>query len=101
MIRTHEKKEIERNKTFEFHKRNFSTICDTPEGIDAIKFIMQLCSYQKPAITFNPETLEVNKEATLFLEARRSVYLELRKYIREEYLKKIEYGKFNMEEDNG
>ena len=88
------KKEEQENKektALRKMKLDFNTVAATPEGMDVFKHIMNRCSYQKPTITFNPETREVNTISTIYLEARRDLYLELRAYISENLLKKIEY----------
>jgi hypothetical protein len=98
MIKTPKEKEAKRLKDEEKNKKifdkltlDFNTVAATPEGIDVFKYIMDRCNYQKNTIVFNSQTGEVNKEASVYLEARRSVYLEIRKYISPRLLKKIEF----------
>lgn len=69
---------------------DFNTVAATPEGINVFKYIMERCSYQKPIITYSKNG-DVDKDTTVFLEARRGLYLELRKYIDPKFLKKIEF----------
>lgn len=97
MIKTREKKEAEQQqredeykKKFNRLKSSFVKIAELPEGLDIFRFIMEECGYQKNNIVFNPETKGINTEASNYLEARRSVYLQLRGYIPAKYLRKIE-----------
>ncbi len=97
MIRTKEQKaaeqveqEAEYKKKFNRLRADFIKMAETPEGLGIFRFIMGECGYQKNNIVFDPVTKEINKGASDYLEARRSVYLQLRKYIPVKYLRKIE-----------
>ncbi len=88
---THDKQEAEYEKKFKRLRTSFIKIAELPEGLDIFRFIMEECGYQKNNIVFNPETREINTNASHYLEARRSVYLQLRTYIPAKHLKKIEF----------
>lgn len=85
------KRAEELEKALKFCKTNFNAVAATEEGLDVFRFLMDFCNYQKPNITINPNTGEINKGTSDFLEARRGVYLEMRKYISAKFLKKIEF----------
>jgi len=70
---------------------DFDAVAATEEGLTVIKYLMNFCCYQKPTTSINQTTGEINREASLHLEARRSVYLEMRKFISARHLKKIEF----------
>ncbi len=98
MIKTPKEKAEQRKKDQEkiekllkFHKTNFNTVVATEEGLDVFRFIMDICGYQKRSVLMDSQTGEVNKEATVYLEARRSIYLDIRQYISPKFLKKIEF----------
>ena len=98
MIKTPKEKEEQKKKNQEeldklvkFRKTNFNTVAATGEGLDVFRFVMDFCNYQKPNITINPQTGEVVRSTSDILEARRGVYLEMRKYISAKNLKKIEF----------
>lgn len=81
----------EYEKIYKFNKENLDHLAGQPEGIDAFRFLMDFCKYQKAVVHVNSQTNEINLQTTAFMEGRRSVYLELRKYINPKYLKKIEF----------
>ena len=85
------KNQEELEKILKVRKTNFNTVAATEEGLDVFRLLMDFCNYQKPNITINPNTGEINDKTTAFLEARRGVYLEIRKYISAKNLKKIEF----------
>lgn len=82
--------EAEFKKKFNRLRADFIKVAETPEGLAVFTFMMGECGYQQNNIVFNPVTKEINKDASDYLEARRSVYLQLRKYIPVKYLRKIE-----------
>ena len=97
MKKTREQKEADQHKQEEDFKKKFNRlradfikVAELPEGLAIFQFIMEECGYQKNNIVFNPDTREINTEASNYLEARRSVYLQLRNYIPAKYLRKIE-----------
>lgn len=69
----------------------FDTVAATEEGRGVFKYLMENLGFHKRMITMNPETGEINKETSAYLEARRSVYLDIREKISDKYLKKIEF----------
>lgn len=98
MIKTKEEKQVAHNrqeaeyeKKFNRLKASFIKIAELPEGLDVFRFIFDECGYERNNIVFNPETREINNTASNYLEARRSVYIQLRKYIPAKHLKKIEF----------
>jgi|TARA_R100001530_G_scaffold29113_1_gene22998 hypothetical protein len=66
-------------------------IAATENGRSFFKYYLNLLGLYKDSITLNPETGEVNDKTTFYLEARRSVYLDMRKHISDKHLKKIEF----------
>ncbi len=85
------KNQEELEKLIKARKKDFDTVAATEEGLNVFRFLMDACNYQKYNITIDPQTGEVNRETSLYREARRSVYLDLRQYIPAKFLKKIEY----------
>lgn len=98
MIKTPKEKRIEKEKEksklkdiFDFHTKNFTIVAATEEGREVFKYLMSTCGFKKNTSCYNPQTMEVNKDATVYLEARRSIYLEIRNYVPDRLLKKIEF----------
>lgn len=66
-------------------------LCGKAEGILFIRHLMKICGYQKTSIVGNPQTGDLQERGTFYNEARRNVYLEIRRYIPSKFLKKIEF----------
>ncbi len=61
------------------------------EGIIFARHIFRMCGYDKHSVTMNPESQELNTQATIYNEARRNIWLEIRNLIPVKARKKIEY----------
>ena len=72
-------------------KAMFDAVAATEDGRNLFKYFMELLGFHKNTVTMNPTTGEINKEISVYLEARRSVYLDMRTNISDRYLKKIEF----------
>ncbi len=87
-------KAIQQKKLEEVRKKyaiDFADICAKAEGRNVLRYIMNQCGYQKPSVVVDPTTGEINDRSTLYNEARRNLYLDLRKFIPTRLLKKIEF----------
>jgi hypothetical protein len=63
----------------------------TPEGKEALAYIMHLCGYQTSSAVLNPATLELNVQSMAWNEARRELYVNhLRRFLDRELLREIE-----------
>ncbi len=83
-------------------KKVVAVASSNAEGIILLRHIMDLCGFTKFSVTMNPQTQEVNDKATLYNEARRNVWLEIRNLIPVTARKKIEYEKtIFLEEEDG
>ena len=65
----------------------------SPEGIIAYRQVMNMCGYNKSAVTANPQTGDINLNGTLYNTARENLWKELRQLIPIKTLKKIEFEK--------
>lgn len=74
-------------------KEDFATVSKTEEGRRVLRYIMNECGYQSISIVGNPGTGDIHDRGTLYNEARRNLYLDLRKYIPVAHLKLIEFHK--------
>lgn len=73
-------------------RKDFDAVAATEEGMNVFNYLLNSLGFHKNTVTMDPQTGEVNKDASVYLEARRSVYVEIRKYISPKYLKKIEFS---------
>ncbi len=98
MIKTASEKEAQRQRNEAKLKENndrrrefFNVVAATEEGRDVFRYLAEILGFHKPSVIMNPKTGEVNRDTTVYLEARRSVYLDVRKYISDSNLKTIEF----------
>lgn len=54
----------------------------TGAGMNVLRWIMDECGFLKPSVVYNKETYDVQDKATVYNEARRNLYLRLRKYLK-------------------
>ncbi len=83
-------------KKLKLLKRDICVAIASPEGLNLMRWIFDLTGYSKVLVVGNPQTLDVHTVGTLYNEARRSLWLEIRKMIPIKQLKKIEYEKLNL-----
>jgi hypothetical protein len=79
-------------------RRRINGTFDTVSGLKTLRFIAEMCGHNKTSVCVNPTAAEINEKAMVFNEGRRSVYLELRKFLDGELLFKAEYEKSNEED---
>jgi hypothetical protein len=60
-------------------------------GKRALRFLLEICGFHNVSIVGNPQTGDVHDRGTLYNEARRNVYLELRAYLSNEILRDVEF----------
>lgn len=68
----------------------FADVAETEAGQIVFRWMMQQCHYQVSTIVGNPQTHDINAMGTIFNEARRRFYLDLRRYIPVNIRRKIE-----------
>ena len=73
----------------------FAEVCAKDTGIIIIRHLMDLCGYQKVSVVGNPATGDIQDRGTLYNEARRNLYLEIRRLIPLRYLRQIEHKAAN------
>ncbi len=77
-------------------KRDLAIAVATPEGLNLMRWIFDLSGYSKILITGNTQTGEILDRGTLYNNARRSMWLEIRQLLPRRVLQKIEYEKINL-----
>lgn len=72
-------------------KSLFIQVFNNEPGYKILNFIMNdLCGYQDSSVVRNAATNHLEVEALVYNEGRRSVYLDLRKLLSSDILKKVE-----------
>ncbi len=90
-----EQKELA-DKRLALLKRDLAIAVATPEGLNLMRWIFDLSGYSKILITGNTQTGEILDRGTLYNNARRSMWLEIRQLLPRRVLQKIEYEKINL-----
>jgi hypothetical protein len=75
-------------------RNSFIRVANTEAGRDVIRYLMAQCGFHTPSINVDPQTTKILTDNTVYNEARRNLYLDLRKWIPPKMLVKIE---FNLE----
>jgi hypothetical protein len=70
--------------------RIINNIVDQPGGAKALKILMDICGYDGYTVTQNPQTQEINIMATIYNDARRGVWIDIRNLLTKENRRKIE-----------
>ncbi len=98
MIKTTSEKKADRERTdnklketIEERRKIFNAVAATADGKEVFKYLMDILGWKKKLVIMDPNTGEVNRDATVYLEARRSAYVDIRKHIDSIYLKLIEF----------
>lgn len=71
-------------------KDMMSEICTGPAGVAFLKVLCERSGFVKSNIITNADG-DVNYKAMIYNEGRRSMYLDLRPYIPESFIREIEY----------
>lgn len=95
-----EKKEAEKKQeqevVFKVLKRAFTNVTSDPDGLIVMRYIMDESGWLGNLIVGDPTTGDIHDNATLYNNARRLLYKQLRKFIPVRALKKIEFDKTNF-----
>lgn len=81
-------------------KRALGRLVKTEDGKVFINYLMKECGFTLPSIVMNVNTCEINSKATIYNEARKTIYYKIRELIKQEDLIKIENLKIKEEIDN-
>lgn len=72
-------------------KRAFDTVAETPAGLMVLRYLMKDCGFGQTSLVMNPQSFEINTIGSIYNEARKDVYIRIRKFLNKENLQKIEY----------
>lgn len=66
-------------------------VAATEAGVKFLRWLKERCFFERSTIVGNPETYEINSIGTIAHEVQRRLYLDIRRHIKPELRKKIEY----------
>lgn len=79
------------NEAIEALKRSFNAVASTPDGRAILRYLMKDCGFNKSSAIMNPTTFEINTVGTVWNEARKDVYITIRRFIDKDKLIEIEF----------
>ena len=85
------------NKTL---KRAFTNVTSDEDGLIAIRYIMEQSGWLSDLIVGSPESGDIHDRGTLYNNARRILYKQLRQFIPIRALKRIEFEKTKYRGDD-
>jgi len=71
-------------------QKAITEVAQTAEGQELFQYLMRQCHFHTSSIVGDPNTHEIMVYGTLFNEANRRIYLDLRRYIPHAIRRKIE-----------
>lgn len=71
-------------------KKDINETFASAQGMATLRYIMDLCGYQRPSTVADPATGEIMYNSTIYNEARRNIYLSIRKFLKRETLISVE-----------
>lgn len=87
-------------KTLAIVKRAIDRLVKERDGQVFIKYLSELCGFSTSSIVIDPKSTEINTNSTIYNEARKTVYYNIRQLIRKEDLKVIEFLEIKEDADN-
>lgn len=72
-------------------KEMYNMVFATPEGLMVLRDISELAGHNQTSVIVDPTTGEINIDSTVYNEARRNLYLQIREHVRPSILKKVEF----------
>lgn len=75
------KKDAELRKKADLRKRMEKAACEcfsSEGGKTMLGYLLRECGFHAPSVIVDPTSREINKESTVYNEARRDVYLRVR-----------------------
>lgn len=76
-----EAKEKEQTQKDAKLRADLNQVFATGAGMNVLRWLMDECGFLKPSVVYNKETFEVQDKATVYNEARRNLYLRIRRYL--------------------
>lgn len=71
-------------------QKAITEVAQTAEGQELFRYLMRQCNFHTSSIVGDPNTREIMIYGTLFNEANRRLYLDLRRHIPHAIRRKIE-----------
>lgn len=86
-----DKKDVEKRKVPGDPVANaLNEIAETEQGVVFLSWLARRCFFFQSTIVGNPQTHDINVHGTLFNESERRLYLDIRRKIRPDLLKRVE-----------
>lgn len=88
------------DKTLDIVKRAIGRLVKTKDGQVLFKYLSDLCGFSVSSMVIDPNSMEINTNSTIYNEARKTVYYNIRQLIKKDDLKVIEFLEIKEDADN-
>lgn len=73
-------------------EQDMTRVCATDSGRNVLRYLMSECGFHNASIVADQQSGEINPLGTVYNEARRNLWLKLRKLMSREHLIAVELG---------
>lgn len=80
-------------------RKDFDETFASAAGQNVLRWIMDQCGYQRPSVTVDPASTEINPLSTVYNESRRNLYLGIRALTNRDILAKVELKGMERDEE--
>jgi hypothetical protein len=84
-------KENQYKKELQKLRNAFNNVAKTSSGKVVFRYLMKECGFNEPAVVASCATGEINPLGSIYNEARRDVYMRIRKFLSKENIISIEF----------
>lgn len=88
--KTREETEAKKAADAALLRKDFNETFASAHGQRVLKYIMDVCGYQRSSTTVDPTTTKIITDNMLYNEARRNLYLSIRSFLKAEILIQVE-----------
>lgn len=81
-------------------RRVVNRLADTQDGQEFLNYLMRLCGFSASSLVIDVNTSEINTLSSIYNEARKTIYYEIRRLLDKDRLGKIEYLQIKEDADN-
>lgn len=95
-----EKKRVQKQQAYtNLLVESVNRLANTDDGQVFLNYLMKECGFSTSSIVIDEQTKEINSKSTIYNEARKTVYYNVRKLLKSENIKKVEYLQIKEEID--
>jgi len=81
-------------------KRVVNRLAETQDGQEFLNYLMRSCGFCVSSLVIDVNTSEINTISSIYNEARKTIYYDIRRLLDKEKISKIEYLQIKEDADN-